>query len=438
MLFRRVHKSGRSRTLAVAAVVALAATACAGSTEQESDNVAEEHDTASGEEGTGTDDGTSSQEGDESATGNETAVRGVSEDTIRLGAILDLSGPYNAAGVLMRDGISAWVDKVNDEGGIQGRQVEVIYEDNQSDPSATLAAATKLISNDEVFALAGVHGAAAFGAILDLVGEERVPSFSLGLSEEMYNPLREYVFVAAVPYAHQMARNVGFLDEEFGGPKMAVIYQDDEFGESGLTGFDNATEELGMEVVARETFVRGADDLSAQARAVVDAGAEAVACVCIYTQSGLLRRELGRLDAADIPVVAINPSIGAPYFEIAGDSAGNFYAAEYYAHPGDPSYDPANDAVQAAHGRDATTFDLFGLVNAAILLQAMQDADELTPEGVVSALEAMQGVEAPGLLPPVQFGADSRVASFEAAVYEADPTSQSWDRVGDPVLGPGM
>ena len=435
-MFNRAHKSGRwSRTLAAVAVTALVATACGDSAEQDDEDTAEQEETAAGEGDSGTDGEASSDEG---ATGDEVAVRGVTADTIRLGAILDLSGAYNAAGVLMRDGISAWVDKVNAEGGIDGRQVEVIYEDNQSDPSATLAAATKLISNDEVFALVGVHGAAAFGAILDLVGEERVPSFSLGLSEEMYNPLREYVFVAAVPYSHQMARNVGFLDEEFGGPTMAVVYQDDEFGESGLIGFDNATEELGMEVVARETFVRGADDLSAQARAVVDAGAEAVACVCIYTQSGLLRRELGRLDAADVPVVAINPSIGAPYFEIAGDSAGNFYAAEYYAHPGDASFDPANEAVQAAHGRDATTFDLFGLVNAAILLQAMQDAEELTPEGVVSALEAMQGVEAPGLLPPVQFGPDSRVASFEAAVYEAEPASQSWSRVADPAPGPGM
>lgn len=430
-MFNRVHKSMRwSRTLAVAAVVAMTATACADAGNEETDTPAEQDTAPDGEEST-TGDDASSEEAD-------AAVRGVSDDTIRLGAILDLSGPYNAAGVLMRDGINAWVDKVNNDGGIHGRQVEVIYEDNQSDPSATLAAATKLISNDEVFALAGVHGAAAFGAILDLVDEERVPSFSLGLSEEMYNPLREYVFVAAVPYAHQLARGIAFLDEEFGGPDMAVIYQDDEFGESGLTGFDNATEELGLEVVARETFVRGADDLSGQARSVVDAGAEAVACVCIYTQSGLLRRELGRLGAEDVPVVAINPSIGAPYFEIAGDSAANFFAAEYYAHPGDPSFEAANEAVQASFDREATTFDLFGLVNAAILLQAMQDADELTPEGVVSALEAMQGAEAPGLLPLVEFGPDSRVASFEPAVYEADPASQSWTRVADPAPGPGM
>lgn len=359
-------------------------------------------------------------------------VRGVDEDTITLGAILDLSGPYNAAGVLMRDGVEAWVRQVNADGGVQGREVEVIYEDNQSDPSATLAAANKLIFNDGVFALAGVHGSAAFGAILDLVEEEEVISFSLGLSEEMYNPTKDFVFVAAVPYAAQMERGVNHLVEELGVERPAVLYQDDEFGESGLAGFDAATEALGLDVAARETFVRGTDDVSAQAQAIIDSGADAVACVCIYTQSGLLRRELGRLGAAHVPAFAINPSVGAPYFEIAGGSADNFFAADYYAHPGDPTYDEADAAVQAAHGRPAETFDLFGLVNTAVLLQAMQDADELSPRGVVDALNAMDGVAVPGFVPPVEFGPDQHVASLASAVYAANPEAGVWERVGDP------
>ena len=428
----RARRVGRApRAIALAVVVALTAAACGADGDSDDAAATDQSGAPSGDEVEG-------EAGDSDAGEAQSATRGVTADTIKIGAILDLSGAYNAAGVLMRDGINAWIDEVNANGGIQGRRVEAVFEDNQSDPSATLAAANKLIFNDEVFALAGVHGAAAFGAILDLVEEEQVISFSLGLSEEMYNPQREHVFVAAVPYAHQMARGMDFLNEEFDSPAMGVVYQDDEFGESGLAGFDAGTAELGMEVVARETFVRGADDLSAQARSVVEAGAEAVACVCIYTQSGLLRRELGRLDADDVAVLAINPSIGAPYFEIAGDSAANLFAAEYYAHPGDAAFTPANEAVQSSHGRDATTFDLFGLVNAAVLFEAMANADELTPEGVVAALEAMQGTDAPGFIPAVELGPDSRVASFESAVYEANPESQSWDRVADPAPGPGM
>ena len=409
------------RTMTILLSLVLLVAACGSESDTSADPVSESQDADSG-----------SQDADEEAGGLST-VRGIGEETITLGAILDLSGPYNAAGVLMRDGVEAWVQQVNADGGVQGRQVEVVYEDNQSDPSATLAAANKLIFNDNVFALAGVHGSAAFGAILDLVEEEEVISFSLGLSEEMYNPTKDHVFVAAVPYAAQMERGVQHLVEELGVQRPAVLYQDDEFGESGLSGFDAATASLGVEVAARESFVRGSDDVSAQVQAIVDSGADAVACVCIYTQSGLLRRELGRLGAEDIPAFAINPSVGAPFFEIAGGSADNFYAADYYAHPGDPTFDAADAAVQAAHGRPAETFDLFGLVNTAVLLQAMQEADELTPSGVVDALHAMNGVSVPGFVPPVEFGADQHVASLASAVYAADPEEGDWDRVGDPV-----
>lgn len=206
------------RTMTILLSLVLLVAACGSESDTSADPVSESQDADSG-----------SQDADEEAGGLST-VRGIGEETITLGAILDLSGPYNAAGVLMRDGVEAWVQQVNADGGVQGRQVEVVYEDNQSDPSATLAAANKLIFNDNVFALAGVHGSAAFGAILDLVEEEEVISFSLGLSEEMYNPTKDHVFVAAVPYAAQMERGVQHLVEELGVQRPAVLYQDDEFG----------------------------------------------------------------------------------------------------------------------------------------------------------------------------------------------------------------
>ena len=66
-------------------------------------------------------------------------------------------------------------------------------------------------------------------------------------------------------------------------------------------------------------------------------------------------------------------------------------------------------------------------------VQAMQDAAELTPSGVVEALNAMDGVEIPGFVPPVEFGPDQHVASLASAVYAANPEDGDWQRVGDPV-----
>jgi len=366
-------------------------------------------------------------------------ARGVTESEIKIGGILDLSGPYNVAGVDMKDGMQAYADWVNENGGLNGRQISMIYEDNKSDPGATAAAANKLVLRDEVFALAGVHGAAAFGAIFDLVDRENVISLSLGLSESMYNPVRPNVFVAAVPYAQQMGRTVEYAAEEFGEDmRLATLTQDDEFGTSGMSGITTTAEELGVEIIAQETFTRGSADVTAQTRALLREDPDVIACMCIYTQTGQLRKELNDQGASDVAILAPNPSIGAPYFELAGAESGGMYAADYYSHPDGPGWSEAQEIFAASFDRDPTGFNLFGLVNMAVLVEAIEAADgDVTTDSVRSALEAMDGVEVPGMVGPVTFSAESHVASQETIVYEADPATKTFVQVMDAGVPPG-
>lgn len=366
-------------------------------------------------------------------------ARGVTESEIKIGGILDLSGPYNVAGVDMKDGMQAYADWVNENGGINGRDISMVYEDNKSDPGATAAAANKLVLRDEVFAIAGVHGAAAFGAIFDLIDREDVISLSLGLSESMYNPVRPNVFVAAVPYAQQMGRTVEYAVEEFGEDmRLAALTQDDEFGTSGLAGITTTADELGVEIIAEETFTRGAADVTAQTRALLREDPDVIACMCIYTQAGQLRQELNDQGASDVAILAPNPSIGAPYFELAGAESGGMFAADYYSHPDGPGWSEAQEIFAASFDRDPTGFNLFGLVNMAVLVEAIEaTGDDVTTESVRSALEDMDGVEVPGMVGPVSFSADSHIASEETIVYEADPPTKTFLQVMDPGVPPG-
>jgi len=379
--------------------------------------------------------------GDRQGPGGEApAARGVSEDQIKIGAILDLSGPYNVAGVDMRDGMEAYAKWVNDNGGVNGRQISMSYEDNKSDPAGTLAAANKLLLRDEVFALAGVHGAAAFGAIFDLVEREDAISLSLGLSESMYNPVKPNVFVAAVPYAQQMGRTVEYAVEEFGEDiRLAVLAQDDEFGTSGVAGITTTAEALGVPIIAQESFPRGAPDVTAQTRALLRENPDVIACMCIYTQAGQLRKELNDQGAADVKILAPNPSVGAPYFELAGEQSGGMYAADYYSHPGDPGWDEAQEIFAASFDRDPTGFNLFGLVNMAVLVQAIENVDgPPTTESVRSALEEMSELEVPGMVSPVTFGPDDHVAGEATIVYEADPETRTFVAVNEAGVPPGF
>lgn len=370
-----------------------------------------------------------------SAEGSDTAAVDRSAGTsgpIRIGAVLDFTGPFAAASPLFQDGIDAWAEQVNEQGGIGGRTIEVLYEDGKADPNAAAVAATKLIAEDDVFAIACVLGSAAAVSVADVAEPEGVIVLPCAYSDQLFDPVRPNVFVAATSYAHQIARGVEAVADETGASTAAVVHSSDEFGESGLRGAHAAFEAGDIDEVATESFDRGAQDLQAQAQSAVRSDPDMVVCVCVYSQSGLLAQALDRLGAGDLPIVAPNPTVGPPFFSVAGEAGGSVFAADYVAHDGTDGWDEAAAAMQAAFGRDPNSLELLGMLNMAVLSAAMGDLDgDITTASVTEALEAFADREIAGLAVPVTFSADRHIASDAAGVYQADPATSGWSSVAD-------
>lgn len=379
--------------------------------------------------GSNTDDTGGSPSG--GGTANQEARTAGDAGPIRIGAVLDFTGPFAAASPLFQEGIEAWADTVNEDGGIGGRTVEVLFEDGKADPNFAATAATKLLEQDDVFAIACVLGSSAAVSVVEVAADAGALVLPCAYSDQLFDPVLPNVFVAATPYANQIARGVEVVAEEAGADRAAVVYSSDELGESGLRGARAAFEELGVEEVGAESFDRGAQDLQAQAQNVLRSEPELVVCVCVYSQSGLLAQALSRLGAGDVPIVAPNPTVGPPFFEVASDAA-SVYAADYVAHDGTDGWDEAAEAMQAAFGRDPNSLELLGLVNVAVLTEAMAQVDgELTTASVTEALESFTDQAIAGLAVPVTFSADRHIASDAAAVYRADPPNRDWVSVAD-------
>lgn len=402
------------RGIGILAVATLLATGCSGDDDATDD----------------TGGGLGAPSADEDSSGD--AERGISDDTIKLGAILDFTGPFAAASPLFQNGIDSWAEKVNGDGGIAGREIEIVYEDGRADPGAAQTAATKLINDDGVFAIITALGSAASASVAELSENEGVIMFPAGPADALYDPVLSHIFVVPVPYQAQAARGVEAMVDLTDGSKVGAVYSTDEFGESGLVGVEAAVDELGLELVADVTFERGAQDLRAQAQSLLDADPDFGVCVCAYGQSALLMRELARLGSPDLPVVASSPTVGAPLFELIGDDGESLYATDFVSHEGTPGWDEAAEAMQASVGHDPDSLELLGsFTNLAVLTTAMAEAEELTTEGVISALESFEDVQIPGLAVPVTFTAERHVASFASGVYQADPANDTWELVAD-------
>lgn len=346
-------------------------------------------------------------------------VRGVTDETIRIGAILDFTGPLKAAAPAFEAGLMAWERYVNEQGGINGRKLQILIEDGEAAPAATAAAANKLIHNDQVFALAAVLGSAAFEAVYDLIEEEKVPTIGLAFPESSYSPVKRHIFIAGVPYHYQMARGIDFLVDKFGADlKLGVLYQDDEMGEAALIGVRDSAAAHGFTVVAAEAFPRGANDLSSQVANLRRAGVNAIASASVAIQSAVLAQELAKI-GWDAAVVTLNPSAAEVYFLLAGEAADGMYAVDYLAKPGDPGYAFAKGLADE-YDMPFNAFFLYTFSNIAMLTEAIKNAGStVTPDTVVAALEGLQGYDAHGTTLPTYFSPTQRYPGTTTRVFEA-------------------
>ena len=125
----------------------------------------------------------------------------VSKDTIVIGTIQDLSGPVAAYGNAARNGLQLRVDEINEQGGIHGRKIKLIVEDNAYDPKRAVLAAQKLVSQDKVFLIASHIGTPMNNAAMPSMFEKGVINFfPLSAGREMYDPPNKLKFARVASY----------------------------------------------------------------------------------------------------------------------------------------------------------------------------------------------------------------------------------------------
>ena len=138
------------------------------------------------------------------AIGTAQSEVGVTADTIKIGVISDLTGPAAIGGIGMADAIRSYFNDLNEKGGINGRKVQVIVEDSKYSPTLTVAAAKKLISKDEIFALVSPWGSGPTEALFPLAQEQKIPiAPACALSTTMYEPMKKMVFAVGTNYIDQ-------------------------------------------------------------------------------------------------------------------------------------------------------------------------------------------------------------------------------------------
>ena len=181
---------------------------------------------------------------------------GVSSDRILIGQAAVFSGPAAQLGIQVRNGILSYFNYVNERGGVNGRKLELVTEDDGYDPARAPAASRKLIEEKKVFALMGYVGTPTGVAHLPVVTQAKVPLVGMFTGAEALRvPFNRYVFHVRASYYDETEKIVEQVVST-GGKRISVFYQDDAYGQAGLKGVEIAMTKRGLKINSLGAFER--------------------------------------------------------------------------------------------------------------------------------------------------------------------------------------
>jgi len=222
---------------------------------------------------------------------------GVTARRILFGQSAALGGPAAILGTEMRTGIVAAFEEVNRAGGIAGRRLELRSYDDRYEPELAIANTRRLIDNDHVFALIGAVGTPTSAAAEPIARAAGVPFIApVSGAEFLRDPALGQVVNIRATYFEESEAIVARLVGDLGISRIAVLYQDDSFGRSGLAGVRRALERRGLEPVGAGTYMRNTTAVKTALLGLRRQNPEAIVVIGAYQPSAVFTqwaRKLG-------------------------------------------------------------------------------------------------------------------------------------------------
>jgi branched-chain amino acid transport system substrate-binding protein len=340
------------------------------------------------------------------------AQEGVTDKTIVIGQSAAFSGPAAQLGIQMRAGAKLWLDHLNAQGGVNGRQVELRTRDDKYE--ATLAAENtrKFISEDRVFALFAYVGTPTSSAALPIFTEARVPFVAPFTGAELLRqPFNRYIFNVRASYYDETEAIVEHL-VRVGARKIAVFHQADNYGQAGLDGTTRALTRRSMKVHSLGTVERNTTNVADAVKAINASQPDAVVMISAYTSTAEFVRQMKKQGslAAFYTVSFVGSKALADALGQEGHGVTISQVVPFPWSPLTPIVREYLDLAKRTKDFEVNFSSLEGFLAAKVLSEGLRRAGrDLTRERFVAAMESITNFDLGGF--GVAFSATNHNAS---------------------------
>jgi len=352
---------------------------------------------------------------------------GVTDTTIRVAVQDSLSGAYSQYGVPSLNGVRYVFDKVNAAGGIHGRKLEVVAEDDGCSPKQSVGVATKLVSERAVVAVLGLTCSSAAVAVRDTVAPTTpIPfmSFSSGghtSSAAQLGGLKPNFFFVPPSVHAQGGAIVNFAMNVLKPARIAFIGQTDVYGKEGRQGVEAMLAQYGQQIVADETLESRSTDASPQILKLKAANPDVVIAFLYQVPAQILLRQAEDLGLKAIIVTSASVTDSSIYRSLPQSALTHYYGSMLARDVLDgPGMKPMMDEIQAKY-RDVTFNPLVvsGIGAAEALVEALRSlGKDVTPEKLVAALDKTKDVNTNALSYPLTFTPGNHAGGRGLSIYK--------------------
>ena len=232
---------------------------------------------------------------------DKTPATGQGSAAIQLGAVFPLTGDIASYGIAAKKGIDLAVDEINSRGGVNGRKIQVIYEDDQGQATEAVAAIQKLVSVDKVPVVMGSAASSVTLAMCPIANREKVILISPISSSSDLTKQGGPFFFRVCPSDVVQAKMMAEWFKEDGRSTAGTIFVNNSWGQGLKSEFVADFEASGGKVTAIEACKEGDQDLRAQLSKVKDANPDAIYAITYGREGGALLRQAKEL-AVDKPI----------------------------------------------------------------------------------------------------------------------------------------
>jgi branched-chain amino acid transport system substrate-binding protein len=337
---------------------------------------------------------------------------GVTDTSIKIGNTMAYSGPAAAYGTIGK-AESAYFDKINKEGGINGRMIEFVSLDDGYSPPKTKEQTRRLVEKDDVLFLYSGLGTPTTSAVHVYANKKKVPQIFVATGATKWGQPEKFPWTMGWQPNYQTEGKIfaAYVLENVENPQVAILYQNDDYGRDYVHGMREALGDMADKIiVAEESYEVSDPTINSQIIKLKDSGANVFFNV---STPKFAAQAIKKVRELEWDVVFLNNSVansvGGVYSPAGVDNSKGIISLSYYGDPNDP-------AVQATQpykdwkawmdeyypdGDTASAFNVYGYLSAQTLVQVIKQAgDELTRENIMAQaanLDMELGLLLPGI-----------------------------------------